>query len=70
MPQKGFNYLIDAVDILRVEKKLDNLVFSAVGSGDYLKHYQQEINERSLEKYFIFIPFQTGMKPVYQDIDI
>jgi glycosyltransferase involved in cell wall biosynthesis len=70
MPQKGFNYLIDAVDLLRVEKKLNNLVVAAVGSGDYLKHYQQEINERSLEKYFIFIPFQTDMKSVYQAIDI
>ena len=70
MPQKGFSYLIDAVEFLKGATEIREFVVAAVGSGDYLKYYQSDINKRNLEKYFIFIPFQGDIKPVYKAIDL
>ncbi|MEJ5359834.1 MAG: glycosyltransferase family 4 protein [Desulfobacterales bacterium] len=70
MPQKGFNYLIDAVDLLRSERKIRQFVVAAVGSGDYLKHYRSEVHKKQLDEYFLFVPFQSDMLPVYKAIDV
>lgn len=69
MPQKGFDYLIDAVDHLSRYKKI-NFVVCAVGSGDYLSHYRRIINKKKLDEFFFFVPFQSEMKVIYRAIDI
>lgn len=58
MPQKGFNYIIEAV--ARIKKKSPqhgNLVVLAVGSGDFEREYRQEVKAAGLEETFIFHPF-------------
>jgi len=69
MPQKGFNYLIDAVGILENREKNHNMKVLAVGSGDYLGHYKREINERRLGHRFIFLPFQRDIVQIYNTVD-
>lgn len=70
MQQKGFNYLINALQILEREgtpaKKYHLL---AVGSGDYLEHYKKIISEQGLSKRVTFIPFQSSVAGIYAELD-
>lgn len=71
MQQKGFNYLIDAVEILEKSFRFDeNVKVLAVGSGDYLDWYQKVIKEKGLEHRFICLPFQQDVSAIYRDIDV
>lgn len=71
MPQKGFEYLIDAMDILtkRNHGSRDVRVL-AVGSGDYLEAYKKKVTTKKLGDKFIFMPFQPDVAPVYNAADI
>jgi glycosyltransferase involved in cell wall biosynthesis len=69
MPQKGFNYLIDAIEILENRDKNHKMKLLAVGSGDYLGHYKKQINERKLGHRFIFLPFQRDIAQIYDAVD-
>jgi glycosyltransferase involved in cell wall biosynthesis len=69
MPQKGFNYLIDAIGSLENRDKNHNVKVLAVGSGDYLEHYKTRINERGLTHRFIFLPFQRDIVQIYNTVD-
>lgn len=68
MQQKGFNYLIDAVEILR-KSGTTNFRILAVGSGDFLQHYQKIIRERQLEDFFCFQPFSSEVSAIYAELD-
>ena len=70
MPQKGFNYLIDAFGILENRDKNHNMKVLAVGSGDYLEYYKRQINERRLGHRFIFLPFRRDIAQVYKALDV
>jgi len=70
MPQKGFDYLIEAIEILTRENKGNGIQVLAVGSGDYLETYKKTINEKELNEKFLFIPFQRDIIPVYQAVDL
>jgi glycosyltransferase involved in cell wall biosynthesis len=65
MQQKGFDLLIDAVEILKNGRKNTPFAVLAVGSGDYLSTYQATINKRNLGEHFIFLPFQSRVKDLY-----
>lgn len=69
MPQKGFDLLIDAIDILKQKEYIKPFIVLAVGSGDYLPYYKKTIQDRGLEKYFKFLPFQPQIKSVYLEVN-
>lgn len=71
MEEKGFRYLIEAVDLLEntAEAKKDFKVL-AVGSGDYINRYKKLIKSKNLEHKFMFIPFQQDIKSVYGAVDV
>ena len=69
MPQKGFDLLIDAIDIIRQKDPGRAFLVAAVGSGDYLREYQTAIRERELEQYFHFLPFQPQVYHLYPQVD-
>jgi glycosyltransferase involved in cell wall biosynthesis len=69
MHQKGFDLLIEAVATLQREGTFSQFAVLAVGSGDYLSSYQQEIKRRNLEPYFIFMPFQAQVNELYLEVD-
>jgi len=69
MQQKGFDLLIDAVEIIRKQDTGRAFVVAAVGSGDYLREYQAIIRERGLEHYFHFLPFQPQVHHLYPQVD-
>lgn len=65
MQQKGFDLVIDAVDVLRQQGNVQPFAVVAVGSGDYLGTYQKKIRELDLEQYFLFLPFQPQVHHLY-----
>jgi glycosyltransferase involved in cell wall biosynthesis len=71
MPQKGFEYLIEAMDMLvkRHHGSLDIRVL-AVGSGDYLEAYKKRVAGKGLANRFVFVPFQPDVAPVYDAADV
>jgi glycosyltransferase involved in cell wall biosynthesis len=70
MPQKGFNYLIEAVDILKKSSPKLNFKVLAVGSDDYQREYRNEVLKKGLGERFIFAPFQNDMRPIYDSLDL
>ena len=68
MQQKGFIFLIDAVEVLKSAGTRDFSVI-AVGSEDYLPYYQKIIRERGLESFFHFMPFSSEIAGIYAGID-
>src|SRR5690606_26743623 len=58
MSQKGFRYLVDAIEILckdaEVKKKPLVLTF---GEGAFIREEKLAIKDRRLEEYFRFMPF-------------
>ena len=69
MPQKGFDLLIDAIDVLRQQDVVRYFAVVAVGSGDYLREYQAAIHEKGLERFFHFLPFQPQVHHLYSQVD-
>src|SRR5690606_37108313 len=69
MPQKGFGYLVDAVDILR--KRNPELKFAIVGfgQGGYIREERQTLRERNLEQWFHFMPHTNEMPAAIRGVD-
>jgi glycosyltransferase involved in cell wall biosynthesis len=70
MPQKGFEYLIDAVGILS-EKQNSNIKFCilAVNDGAYIREYQNLIEKKGLSQYFNFTGFVHDVGNILFDLD-
>lgn len=65
MQQKGFDLVIEAVDMLRQQGNMQPFAVVAVGSGDYLSSYQKKIRELDLDRFFFFLPFQSQVHHLY-----
>lgn len=71
MPHKGFQYVIDAVDVIVNEfKEKDIKVISVGDSSGFFNMYKREINKRSLDQYFEFLDFIENVAPVLKHIDL
>lgn len=70
MPEKGFEDLIDAVDILsRNPEWGSQFKILAVNDGDYIREYKKLINERKLNDFFIFYGFVPDVSVIINDLD-
>jgi glycosyltransferase involved in cell wall biosynthesis len=71
MSQKGFRYLVDAIELLRhatnVPKRPVVLTF---GDGGFVREERQAIQERGLEKYFRYMPFEPNVAGVIKGLDV
>lgn len=71
MSQKGFSYLIEAMDILRKEWGRERrAVVLAFGDGGFIREDSARIRAMGLEKYFYFMPFVGNVAPVLKGLDI
>lgn len=70
MQQKGFDLIIEAVDILKQQDLGSRFAVVAIGTGDYLREYRSAIQQKGLEEYFYFLPFQSQVHHLYPQIDI
>jgi glycosyltransferase involved in cell wall biosynthesis len=69
MPQKGFDLIIEAVDILKQHNPAIGFAVLAVGENDYLREYRSVIKQKGLEHFFYFLPFQSQVHHLYPQFD-
>jgi glycosyltransferase involved in cell wall biosynthesis len=71
MAQKGFRYLIDALEILRRDPSLTRQpVIAAFGAGGFVREEMAEIERRGLREAFINMPFTNDMPAVIKGVDL
>lgn len=57
MSQKGFRYLIDAVEILSSDENVSNeFIVVSIGSGGFIREEKAKIKKKGLVKHFVFLP--------------
>lgn len=69
MYTKGFDLLIEAVNVLAHQNDIRPFSVLAVGSGDYIRELQQQISNLGLEPYFYFLPFQPQVYQRFPQVD-
>ncbi len=71
MSQKGFRYLVGAIDLLRQDTSLPKqpLVLT-FGDGGFIREEKQAIEERGLERYFRFMPFAANVAGTMKGLDV
>lgn len=71
MSQKGFRYLVEAIELLRLDKSLPKRpVVLTFGDGGFVREERQAIQERGLEKHFCFMPFESNVAGAIKGIDV
>lgn len=69
MAQKGFRYLVDAIEMLNREHDRTFKV-ACFGWGGFVREEQQSLRARGLENYFIFMPFVSNVAGSMKGIDL
>ncbi len=70
MPQKGFEYLVDAVDMISKDDKYrKRLKVLAVNDGAYIREYKALIESKQLSGYFMFHGFVPDVREILEGID-
>ena len=71
MSQKGFDVLVDAVELLSQENGLPKVpIVIGVGSGGFFREDQQMMLERNLGHYFRFIKFEANIASLLSGLDL
>jgi glycosyltransferase involved in cell wall biosynthesis len=71
MPEKGFDCLIDMVDILVNKYNTRNFRVQCVGGpGEFFLVYRRDIRTRGLGEFFQFLDFFPNVGPVLKQMDI
>ncbi|HKB37769.1 MAG TPA: glycosyltransferase family 4 protein [Gemmataceae bacterium] len=70
MEQKGFLPLLGALQRLRRAGPPGPFHLAAVGSGDYLREYQSEVERRGLADCVTFLPFVPDVGPTLRQLDL
>lgn len=70
MPQKGFDLLVEALAYLKGLKGADrSYAVVAVGSGDYLREYQEKVRSKKLDEMVYFLPFQAAVYRLFPQVN-
>jgi glycosyltransferase involved in cell wall biosynthesis len=71
MSQKGFVYLIEAVELLVKKTGIPKRpVVLAFGYGGFIREDRECIKIKDLEKYFHFLPFTPNVSPTLKGLDV
>lgn len=71
MSQKGFRYLVDAVEsIVRRERPSRELVVVCFGGGGFIREERSALEKRGLGRYFRFLPFVQDVGPSLRAVDV
>lgn len=71
MRQKGFSYLVDAVENLsKLQNLQKNILVVAIGGGGFIREEKAAISERGLEEFFRFLPFTPNVASVIKGLDL
>lgn len=68
--QKGFNYVIDAVDRLRRDSEFEGkFKILILSSGDFVREYKIDVDRKDLNDYFLFQPSQPSIHHIIGGCD-
>lgn len=71
MAQKGFCYLVDAIESLSRNENLPRkLLVVTFGEDGFIREEKAKIAERGLERYFRFLPFTPNVAGVIKALDV
>lgn len=71
MPEKGFEYLVEAIEILSEKKYLlKKPVVLAYGWGAFIREEQEIIKNKRLDDYFRFMPFTSNVASSLKGLDV
>lgn len=71
MPEKGFRYLVDAIEILSKKKEiLKNPIVLAYGWGAFIREEKEIIKKKNLDKFFRFMPFAPDVASSLKGLDV
>jgi glycosyltransferase involved in cell wall biosynthesis len=71
MPEKGFRYLIDAIEILSKKTSLlKKPIVLAYGWGAFIREERETIKKKRLDKYFRFMPFTSNVTSALKGLDL
>jgi len=70
MPQKGFDILVDAVEIITGLDAVPEFSVVAFGWGGFIREEQEAIEYRGLMKYFSFLPFESNVAQALRGVDV
>ncbi|AJY68196.1 hypothetical protein RW64_00575 [Geobacter sulfurreducens] len=71
MRQKGFVYLVDAIDMLAKEYKIDKKpVIIAFGEGAFIREEMITIKQKGLNDSVYFMPFEPNIAPILKGLDV
>jgi len=70
MPEKGFPYLIDAVDALSKKGTLSGkFKIVAVNDGSFIREYKAIIQEKGISDYFVFYGLTSNVGRIIKGLD-
>jgi len=70
MPQKGFEYLIEAVDKISRETDIpQNFYILAANEGAFIREYKGLVEAKDLSRYFKFIGFVPKVGKILKELD-
>jgi glycosyltransferase involved in cell wall biosynthesis len=70
MAQKGFRYLVDAIDFLRHNQLPKKPIVMTFGNGCFYSHEREMIKKRGLEDFFHFMPFTPNVASAMKGLDV
>jgi glycosyltransferase involved in cell wall biosynthesis len=71
MSQKGFRYLLEAVEILRKQPALPfRPIILAFGQGGFIREEQAFVREKGLEGWCLFLPFTPNVASTLRGLDV
>lgn len=71
MSQKGFVYLVDALDVLvRENTSCRRPILLTFGAGGFIREEKDFIKSRGLEQHVYFMPFMANVAPSLRGIDV
>jgi len=71
MNQKGFCYLVDAIEILINSTKIKRTpLVLAYGWGGFVEREIRQIKSRGLDNYFEFMPFESNIASAVKSLDV
>ena len=71
MSQKGFKYLIDALELLMKDPEIKRKpVVIACGNGGYIREERDRVSQKGLSKHVVFLPFTPDVAPIMRGVDV
>ncbi|ROT98391.1 glycosyltransferase family 1 protein [Marinobacter sp. R17] len=70
MNQKGFKYLVEAIDSLNSREDKQRFHVACFGGGAYVREEKAQLDRRGLIDYFSFMPFMTDVSSAMKGCDL